>query len=134
MQMTACFHGFKYIVVDLPPSPGALTRTCLMSSHYFQIPFFPDFFSCEAIRDLKKIFTDQAHEASNDYSSSGGNPSVQQQVQYYISQQQTWLKWLQEKCVSTAPLTFKIPNMKMLGFVGFQSDDYSCGPNFLVYI
>ncbi len=48
-------HGFHYIIIDVGPSSGALTRSCFLSCDKFIVPTAPDRFNLQAIRSLSKI-------------------------------------------------------------------------------
>ncbi|KAL6071139.1 Regulatory protein CII (Modular protein) [Balamuthia mandrillaris] len=60
-QLGAPFHAIRraantfkanVVLLDLGPSAGVLNHFLLMSSHYFFIPCFPDFFSLQAVRSM----------------------------------------------------------------------------------
>ena len=44
-----------YILLDMSPSLGPINRNLLMTSDYFVVPMFPDFFSAMAIESLASI-------------------------------------------------------------------------------
>ncbi|MCP3775216.1 AAA family ATPase [Paenibacillus sp. MZ04-78.2] len=46
---------YDYILIDVGPSSGALTRTCFLSCDAFFIPTAPDRFNVQAIHTLAKI-------------------------------------------------------------------------------
>lgn len=48
-------HGFAYILVDVGPSAGALTRACFLAADVFLVPVFPDRFNFQAIGSLSHI-------------------------------------------------------------------------------
>jgi cellulose biosynthesis protein BcsQ len=49
LWMTAAYYNIKTVIIDLPPAATGLSQTAILSSHYFTIPFFADFFSEAAI-------------------------------------------------------------------------------------
>lgn len=46
---------FDYILVDVGPSAGALTRSCFLSCDLFLVPVAPDRFNYQAIKSLTRI-------------------------------------------------------------------------------
>jgi cellulose biosynthesis protein BcsQ len=48
---------FDYIFLDVGPSSGALTRTCVLACDGFFIPLNPDRFSIQAVRTLSEILS-----------------------------------------------------------------------------
>lgn len=46
---------FDYILVDVGPSAGALTRSCFLACDQFLVPVAPDRFNSQAISSLSKI-------------------------------------------------------------------------------
>ena len=54
---TADKYGADYILVDMGPSLGSINRNLLMTSDYFIVPMFPDFFSVMAIQSLSSILS-----------------------------------------------------------------------------
>lgn len=48
-------HGFDYVIIDVGPSAGALTRSCFLAAHLFLVPVVPDRFNFQAIGSLKTI-------------------------------------------------------------------------------
>lgn len=47
--------GFDFILIDVGPSAGALTRSCFLSCDIFLVPLAPDRFNFQAINSLSKI-------------------------------------------------------------------------------
>ncbi|EDQ86260.1 uncharacterized protein MONBRDRAFT_38473 [Monosiga brevicollis MX1] len=76
LWMTAAAYNIHTILLDLPPALGGVTKISLLSSHYFVIPFFPDFFSREAVRNLAGVL----------------QPA---QAQGLAEPQSNWANWLQ---------------------------------------
>lgn len=56
IRLTAEAHGYDYIIIDMSPSVGALNQCLLMSSDYFIVPTFPDFFCAQAVNSLAAVF------------------------------------------------------------------------------
>ena len=48
-------HSFGYILVDVGPSAGALTRSCFLACDRFLVPVAPDRFNLQAIGSLSNI-------------------------------------------------------------------------------
>lgn len=48
-------NGYEYILIDVGPSSGALTRTCFLACDAFFIPTAPDRFNVQAIHTLATI-------------------------------------------------------------------------------
>lgn len=51
----ASFHQFEYVIFDVGPSSGALTRSIFLTCDAFYIPISPDRFNIQAIKTLSKI-------------------------------------------------------------------------------
>ena len=50
-------HGFKYILCDVGPSTGAITRTVVLASDGFLLPLTPDRFCNQAVKVLGRVVT-----------------------------------------------------------------------------
>lgn len=50
-------HKFDYIIIDVGPSAGALTRSCFLAADLFLVPVVPDRFNFQAIGSLKAIIS-----------------------------------------------------------------------------
>jgi len=50
-------NGFDYVFIDVGPSSGALTRSCILACDAFFIPLNPDRFSIQALSTLSVILT-----------------------------------------------------------------------------
>ena len=50
-------HGFKYILCDVGPSTGAITRTIVLLSDGFLLPLTPDRFCNQAVKVLGRVVT-----------------------------------------------------------------------------
>lgn len=48
-------NEFEYVLIDMSPSVGALNQCLLMSSDFFMVPTFPDFFCGQAIHALSSV-------------------------------------------------------------------------------
>ena len=55
LRLTAQAHEFEYVLLDMSPAVGALNQCLLMSSDYFIVPTFPDFFCEQAVRSLGAV-------------------------------------------------------------------------------
>lgn len=64
-------HEFDFIIFDLSPSLGGFNQAMLLGSDYFAIPFYPDFFSYQAIQTLTKEIPSLANEQLRKFRSSG---------------------------------------------------------------
>ena len=51
-------HGFKYILCDVGPSTGAITRTIVLLSDGFLLPLTPDRFCNQAVKVLGGVVTE----------------------------------------------------------------------------
>ncbi len=54
-RKTAEKYNADFILVDMSPSLGPINQNLLMTSDYFIVPMFPDYFSTMAIRSLASI-------------------------------------------------------------------------------
>jgi hypothetical protein len=60
----AAIHGnYDLVIIDMSPSVGAFNQCVLMSSDYFIIPTFPDYYCDQAIRNLRDILPQWNHTA-----------------------------------------------------------------------
>jgi chromosome partitioning protein len=50
-------YNFRYVIIDVGPSSGALTRSCFLACDKFFVPTAPDRFNLQAIRSLSKIIS-----------------------------------------------------------------------------
>lgn len=50
-------HGFQYILCDVGPSTGAITRTVVLASDGFLLPLTPDRFCNQAVKVLGRVVT-----------------------------------------------------------------------------
>ena len=50
-------HGFDYILLDVGPSSGALTRSCFLACDAFFVPMNADRFNVQAIHTLSEILS-----------------------------------------------------------------------------
>lgn len=57
LSRLAATHGFDYILVDVGPSAGALTRACFLCCDMFLVPVMPDRFNLQAMTSLAAIIT-----------------------------------------------------------------------------
>lgn len=55
LRLTADEMDIDYVLVDMSPSVGAFNQSLLMTSDYFVIPTFPDFFCEQAIKSLRDV-------------------------------------------------------------------------------
>lgn len=55
LRSTAEKHDFDVVIVDMSPSVGALNQCFLMSSDFFIVPTFPDYFCNQAIESLSRV-------------------------------------------------------------------------------
>lgn len=62
-------EGFDYIIIDVGPSSGALTRACFLVCDGFFIPMVPDRFNVQAINTLSAILDRWISDHSQIYSS-----------------------------------------------------------------
>ena len=58
LRLTAQEMQIDYILVDMSPSVGAFNQSLLMTSDYFIVPTFPDFFCEQAIKSLRNVLPD----------------------------------------------------------------------------
>ena len=54
-EKTAEKYGADFILVDMSPSVGPMNQNLLMTSDYFIVPMFPDYFSAMATESLASI-------------------------------------------------------------------------------
>lgn len=50
-------HEFDYVIIDVGPSAGALTRSCFLAADLFLVPVVPDRFNFQAIGSLRAIIS-----------------------------------------------------------------------------
>lgn len=55
IRKTSEEHDFDVVLVDMSPSVGALNQCFLMSSDYFIVPTFPDYFCDQAVLSLSRV-------------------------------------------------------------------------------
>ncbi|MFB2893752.1 ParA family protein [Aerosakkonemataceae cyanobacterium BLCC-F50] len=55
LRETANKHDLQYVIIDMSPSVGALNQCLLMTSDYFVVPTFPDFFCQQAVKSLAAV-------------------------------------------------------------------------------
>ncbi|WP_243042853.1 ParA family protein [Dyella sedimenti] len=68
--------NFDFIIIDVGPSAGALTRSCFLAADLFLVPVVPDRFNFQAIGSLKTIIAKWVREHSaiiSDFKSLGLN-------------------------------------------------------------
>lgn len=71
-------HGFDFIIIDVGPSAGALTRTCFLAADIFLVPVVPDRFNFQAIGSLRTIISKWIREHASivaDFQALGLNVS-----------------------------------------------------------
>lgn len=57
LSRLAVKHEFDYVIIDVGPSAGALTRSCFLAADLFLVPVVPDRFNYQAIGSLKAIIS-----------------------------------------------------------------------------
>jgi cellulose biosynthesis protein BcsQ len=60
-------NSFDYIIIDVGPSSGSLTRACFLCCDYFFVPTVPDRFNVQAIGTLSAILSRWINEHSQIY-------------------------------------------------------------------
>jgi cellulose biosynthesis protein BcsQ len=63
VRMAAIHGNYDLVIIDMSPSVGAFNQCVLMSSDYFIIPTFPDYYCDQAIRNLRDILPQWNHTA-----------------------------------------------------------------------
>jgi cellulose biosynthesis protein BcsQ len=62
VQKISADRGYDYVMFDVGPSSGALTRACLLTCDGFFVPTMPDRFNVQAIGTLSTIMSRWASE------------------------------------------------------------------------
>lgn len=57
LRALGTFHDFRYILCDVGPSTGAITRAVVLASDGFLIPLTPDRFCNQAVKVLGRVVT-----------------------------------------------------------------------------
>lgn len=57
LRRLGALHKFDYILVDVGPSAGAITRSCFLACDKFLVPVAPDRFNLQAIGSLTNILS-----------------------------------------------------------------------------
>ncbi|HKO38942.1 MAG TPA: ParA family protein [Solirubrobacterales bacterium] len=107
-------HGFDYVIIDVGPSAGALTRSFFLACDQFLVPVVPDRFNYQAIGSLSRILEKWIREhrlvvesfTEMDLNISSGTPMlgglVMQRFQRYANEPKKSYKVWMEKIAGRA--------------------------------